>query len=48
VAELAHRFNESEPEQMTGDLAAVARLFAKFDLVEPGVTQAGKWRPDQG
>jgi hypothetical protein len=47
VAEFSRRFNESGPEQMTRrDHAGVTRLFDGFDLVEPGVTQTAKWRPD--
>ena len=47
VAEFARRFNESGPEKMIRrDQAGVVRLFDGFDLVEPGVTQTAKWRPD--
>jgi hypothetical protein len=47
VAEFTRRFNESGPETMIRrDLAGVARLFDGLDLVDPGVTQTAKWRPD--
>jgi S-adenosyl methyltransferase len=47
VAEIARRFNESGPEQMTRrDHAGVTRFFEGFDLLEPGVTRTAKWRPD--
>jgi hypothetical protein len=41
------QFNQSGGEQATNrDRAAVARLFQGCDLVEPGVVQVAKWRPD--
>jgi hypothetical protein len=47
VAEFTRRFNESGPERMTRrDQAGVTRLFDGLDLLDPGVTQTAKWRPD--
>jgi hypothetical protein len=47
VAEFTRRFNASGPDHMIRrDRAGVTRLFDGLDLVEPGVTQTAKWRPD--
>jgi hypothetical protein len=45
--EMVRRMNESLTEKVTlRDRAAVARLFAGLDLVEPGVVRVPQWRPD--
>ena len=47
VAEFTRRFNEGGPDTMIRrDRAAVTHLFDGLDLLEPGVTQTAKWRPD--
>jgi len=41
------QFNQSGGEPATNrDRAAVTRLFDGYELVEPGVVQVAKWRPD--
>jgi len=41
------QFNQSGREPATNrDRAAVTRLFDGYELVEPGVVQVAKWRPD--
>ena len=45
--EMVRRLNESVAEKATlRDRDGVARLFAGFELVEPGVVRVSDWRPD--
>jgi len=44
--EMVRRMNQSLDDKVTlRDRAAVARLFAGLELVEPGVVRAPEWRP---
>jgi O-methyltransferase involved in polyketide biosynthesis len=46
-SEMVRRMNESMQQQATlRDRAAMERLFAGLDLVEPGIVKASQWRPD--
>jgi O-methyltransferase involved in polyketide biosynthesis len=45
-SEMVRRMNQSLTDKVTlRDRAAVARLFAGLELVEPGVVRAPEWRP---
>jgi hypothetical protein len=45
--EMVRRLNQSVAEKVAlRDHAGVTRLFDGFELVEPGVVRAPKWRPD--
>ena len=45
--EMVRRLNQSVAEKATlRDRAGVARLFDGFELIEPGLVRAVKWRPD--
>ena len=45
--EMVRRLNQSVAEKATmRDLAGVTRLFAGYELVEPGVVRVAEWRPD--
>ena len=47
VAEFTRRFNEAGPDTMIRrDRAAVTHLFDGLELLDPGVTQTARWRPD--
>jgi len=48
MAEMTRRVNEriSGPRATMRDLAAVTRFFDGLDLVEPGVVQPQRWRPE--
>jgi trans-aconitate methyltransferase len=46
-AEMYRRYNQSAAEKATlRDHARIARLFGRCELVEPGLVQAPRWRPD--
>ena len=46
-SDMVQRMNESMAQKVTlRDRAAMARLFAGLDLVEPGIVKASQWRPE--
>ncbi len=48
IVEAYDRLNQQLPEQATlRDHAQVTRFFAGLDLVDPGVVQLHRWRPDR-
>jgi hypothetical protein len=47
MAKMADVLNKMMAEKVTfRDRAAVSEFFTGLDLVEPGLVQASKWRPD--
>ena len=50
VAEMTTRVNEpmSGPRATMRDRAAISRFFDGLELVEPGVVQPQRWRPEPG
>jgi hypothetical protein len=50
MAEMTRRVNQrmSGPKATMRDHAAITRFFDGLDLLEPGVVQPQRWRPEPG
>ena len=50
MAEMTRRVNQrmSGPQATMRDRAAITRFFDGLDLLEPGVVQPQRWRPEPG